>query len=83
MKTLRTHRIKEKNTDIVLSALKERNIDASVVEAPMSSDTYYNFYVPYPDDDYSWDTNGMVGIRCNLSGQKFHRLLVEIGVVAK
>lgn len=84
---INVHRLKKVNADKVMSALKDRGISAKVVKAPLSllafemADGWYGSEATR--QIIKDDTENMVGIECDLSGQKFHKILVELGIVKK
>jgi hypothetical protein len=84
---LRTHRIKKVNLSAVSDVLTNQNIPFQIVDAPLSwtasciIDGWYD--VDYEHAVMLNDLDGMVGLQCDLSGKKFRKLLVGIGVVNK
>lgn len=81
---MRTHRIKQVNLPLVTKGLTDQSIPFQVVAAPVSDTTYYQCDGWYDDDAerIAADISGMVGIQCSMSGKKFHKLLVSLGVVS-
>ena len=84
---MRVHRIKEKNLQKVSDEMSKRKIQFEVVPAPLSDSAYYEadgwYGEQYNKQVIDNDLKGMIGIQCELSGKKFHLLLVDLGIVTK
>ena len=84
-----THRVKVSNSAKILTELERRGIPAEQVAAPHSEQASYDLLplLGDPAFDDGWvsaaltaDIKGMVGIRADISGKLFHKLLIEVGI---